>query len=159
MIKLSKILTEEKLNILTQRRSKEEREKNHLIATQKEIREYIKNGSEGNLDLSGSPIKSLPQGLTVGKSLYLKSTNIKELPQDLKVGFDLDLSNTPIKSLPQGLKVGFSLRLSNTRIESLPQDLKVRFDLDLSNTPISKKYTKEEIKRMVPGVKGNIYYF
>jgi hypothetical protein len=29
--------------------------------------------------------------------------------------------------------------------------------LYLVNTPISKKYSKEEIKKMVPGVKGNIY--
>ena len=30
-------------------------------------------------------------------------------------------------------------------------------DLDLRGTPISKKYTEEEIQKMVPGVEGNIY--
>ena len=50
---------------------------------------------------------------------------------------DLDLSNTPITTLPQGLKVGS--------------------DLDLDNTPLSKKYSEEEIKKMVPGVRGRIF--
>jgi len=27
----------------------------------------------------------------------------------------------------------------------------------LSNTPLAQKYTKEQIKKMVPGVKGGIY--
>ena len=70
---------------------------------------------------------------------------------------DLDLENTPITSLPQGLKVGGSLFLSNTKIEELPQGLKVGGYLDLEDTPLSKKYTKKEIRRMVPGVKGSIY--
>jgi len=29
-------------------------------------------------------------------------------------------------------------------------------DLELGNTPISKKYTREQIKQMIPGVKGRI---
>ena len=51
---------------------------------------------------------------------------------------DLDLRNTPITSLPNNLKVGR--------------------DLYLTNTPISKKYTQEEIRQMIPGVEGDIYY-
>jgi hypothetical protein len=48
------------------------------------------------------------------------------------------------------------LDLDNTPITSLPSDLKVGRTLDLRNTPISKKYTKYQIKKMVPGVKGSI---
>jgi len=29
--------------------------------------------------------------------------------------------------------------------------------LDLTNTPISKEYTQEQLKKMLPTVKGNIY--
>ena len=114
MIKLIDLL---EIKILVPRRSKEERSKNYLIATQKKIQQYMKDGGKGTLDLYGTPITSLPQGLTVGRNLVLE--------------------NTPITSLPQGLKVG-------------------RF-LDLTNTPISKKYSKEQIRQMVPGVKGEIY--
>jgi hypothetical protein len=115
MIKLLDILRENK--ILVPRRSPEERQKNYLIATQKKIQQYIKDGGKGNLNLSNTPIQSLPPGL--------------------KVGGDLNLENTPIQSLPPGLEVGGILYLGGT--------------------PISKKYTEEEIRKMVPGVKGDIF--
>ena len=69
---------------------------------------------------------------------------------------DLNLRNTPIQSLPDGLKVGGYLHLGGTSIQSLPPGLKVGGDLNLEGTPISKKYTEEEIRKMVPGVKGDI---
>jgi len=117
MIKLLDILREIDGSILVPRRSKEEREKNYLIAVQKKIKQYIEDGSKG----------------------------------------DLDLSNTPITTLPQGLKVGGSLSLGSTPITTLPKDLKVGEGLNLINTPLSKKYTKEQIKQMYPGIKGEIY--
>ena len=70
---------------------------------------------------------------------------------------DLDLAGIPIQSLPPGLKVEGSLYLKNTPIQSLPDGLEVGGYLFLENTPISKKYTEEEIQKMVPGVKGDIY--
>jgi len=154
MIKLIDLLENK---ILVPRRSPEERSKNYLIATQKKIQQYIKDGSKGDLDLKGTPITSLPQGLKVGGNLNLRNTPITSLPQGLTVGDDLYLSNTPITSLPQGLTVGGSLFLSNTPLTSLPQDLSVERNLYLRDTPISKKYNEEQIKQMVPGVKGNIY--
>ena len=65
--------------------------------------------------------------------------------------------NIPITSLPEGLKVGDSLNLSNTKITSLPQGLKVEGFLDLNNTPLAKRYSKEELKKMLPGVRGSIF--
>ena len=142
MIKLIDLLKEVEdasLNkILIPRRSKEERAKNWNIELQKQIQQYIKNGSKGNLNLNNTPITSLPAGLIVGGSLYLYNTQITSLPADLKVEGYLDLRSTQITSLPAGLKVGGNL--------------------DLNDTPLSKKYTIEQIKAMVPGVKGKIYY-
>ena len=80
MIKLIDIINENN-KILVPRRSAEEREKNHAIAIQKQIQQYIKDGSKGDLDLNNTPITFLPQ--------------------DLKVGGNLDLVNTPITSLPR----------------------------------------------------------
>ena len=51
---------------------------------------------------------------------------------------DLDLENTPITPLPQGLEVGGSLWLRNT--------------------PLSKKYTRDEVRKMAPGIKGDIWF-
>jgi len=156
MIKLLDLLIEQE-SILIPRRSPEERRKNHLIATQKKIQQYIKDGGKGDLYLKGTPITSLPQGLNVEGNLNLQSTPITSLPQDLKVGGYLDLENTPITSLPQDLKVGGSLDLQNTPITSLPQGLTVGGELYLKNTPLSKNNTIEQIKTMAHGVKGDIF--
>ncbi|HPI81825.1 MAG TPA: hypothetical protein PK122_01130 [Candidatus Paceibacterota bacterium] len=91
----------------------------------------------GNLDLSNTPITSLPDNLTIGGDLYLRNTQITSLPDNLTVGRWLDLNNTPITSLPDNLSVGGSLYLSNTSITSLPDNLTVGGNLDLNNTPIT----------------------
>ena len=71
---------------------------------------------------------------------------------------NLDLSNTDIKRLPSSLKkVGGDLDLYNTPITSLPDGLTVGGYLDLRNTPLSQTHTKEQIRQMAPGIKGNIY--
>jgi hypothetical protein len=134
MIKLLDILENK---ILIPRRSAEERTQNHMVAIQKQIQQYIKDGSQGDLDLSGTPIESLPAGLQVVGNLYLSDSKIQSLPAGLRVGGYLYLSGTSIKSLPQGLRVGGGL--------------------DLSGTPIARKYSSRQIKDMVPGVRGRIY--
>jgi len=108
------------------------------------------------LDLGNTPIKQLPSGLEVDGYLDLTKTQIKELPSDLKVGGGLALRNTPIKELPDNLEVGGDLHLGNTQIKELPSDLKVGGSLFLKDTPISKKYTEEQLKKMLPNVKGYI---
>ena len=112
---------------------------------------------EGDLDLRGSKITSLPKGLKVGGVLDLYNTNITSLPEGLKVGDYLDLTGLPITSLPEGLKVGSGLYLSHTSITSLPEGLEVGGRLFIENTPL-KKYTDEELREMVkPGfIKGKI---
>ena len=159
MIKLLDILLQEndEESILIPRRSPEERTKNYIIATNRKIQQYIKDGGKGHLDLDNTPITSLPSNLTVGGDLYLYNSKITSLPSDLKVGGSLYLSNTPIISLPSDLKVGGYLYLYNSKITSLPSDLTVGGGLYLYNTPLSKSHTKKQIKQMAPGVKGNIY--
>ena len=154
MIKLINLLKENK--ILVPRRSPEERQKNYIISIQKQIQQYIKNGSKDNLDLTDTPITSLPDNLEVGGYLNLYNTKITSLPDNLKVGGNLYLSNTKITSLPDNLKVGGYLDLSNTKITSLPDNLKVGGGLYLSNTPLSKKYTQDQIKKMIEDKGGNI---
>jgi hypothetical protein len=156
MIKLIDLLKEE--DFFTPRRSKEERSKNYNIAIQKKIQQYIKDGSQGNLDLYGTTITSLPNDLKVGGELDLRRSKIKTLPDNLKIKGDLYLNDTPIKTLPKGLEVVGDLDLTDTKIETLPNDLKVGGYLDLMHTPLAKKYTKQQfIRKMAPGVKGDIY--
>ncbi|MCK9273377.1 hypothetical protein M0P65_07615 [Candidatus Gracilibacteria bacterium] len=116
-----------------------ENQKNIIIATQQKIQQYIKNGSNGDLDLYNTPITSLPDNLTrVGGSLNLNNTKITSLPDNLTVNGYLDLRNTPITTLPDNLTVNGYLILSNTPITTLPDNLTVNGYLDLYNTSITK---------------------
>jgi hypothetical protein len=137
---------------------------------------------KGNLDLFNTQIKSLPDNLKISgflsvtwnenmtelpnnlnvkSDIYLSHTPIKSVPDTLKVGGHFYLDDTKITALPDNLKVGGDLRLTSTPIRSLPDNLNVKGDIDLRDTPISKKYTKEEILKMIEdsggSVKGKIY--
>ena len=156
MIKLLDLLKED--SPFVPRGSKEERGKEYERITQNIIQQYIKDGMEGDLDLNYTPITSLPSNLTkVGGDLRLSYTKITSLPDNLTVGGNLNLSDTNITSLPYNLTVGGNLNLFNTQITSLPSNLTVEGDLDLFYTPLSKKYSEDEIRAMVPNFKGKIY--
>ena len=77
MIKIVDILKENN-KILVPRRSAEERQENYAIASQKKIKQYIKDGNKGDLNLADTPIKSLPDNLEVGGALYLNDTPISK---------------------------------------------------------------------------------
>ena len=114
----------------------------------------VKNGKpyrSGSLDLRGTGITSLPEGLTVGGSLYLEGgTGITSLPEGLTVCGSLDLEGcTGITSLPEGLTVGDYLDLRGTGITSLHEGLAVGGSIYLRGTGITdtsnvKKLTAEQ---------------
>ena len=91
---------------------------------------------DGDLFLTGRPIKSLGNLQSVGESL--------------------DLRGTPIKSLGNLQSVGGYLDLHHTQIESFGNLQSVGGDLILWGTPLSKMYTEEQIRQMV-NVDGEIY--
>ena len=159
MIKFLDILKESDDNIFIPRGSKEEKDKVLIRRTNDKIQEYIKNGSEGDLDLWRSPIQFLPRNLTkVGGKLNLMRSQIEKLPDNLTVNGTLDLDGCEnLKSLPNGLKVKYNLDLRYTNITSLPSDLEVGGILILYRTPITYIYTYKQIREMVPSVKGVIW--
>jgi len=79
----------------------------------------------GDLNLYGTNVMFLPDGLHVKGTLNLRGTPIKSLPDGLRVGSLLDLSFTPITSLPTGIRVEGDLSLAGAAISSLPDDLQV----------------------------------
>ena len=102
----------------------------------------IRDGSpyyNGDLDLRGTGITSLPDGLVIDGGLDLENcTGITSLPEGLVVGGSLDLYGTGITSLPEGLAVGGGLHLENcTGITSLPDGLAVGGILDLRGSGIT----------------------
>jgi hypothetical protein len=144
--------------ILVPRRSKEERNKNLAVIHYKQIQEYIKNGSEGDLDLEGTPLKTLPPNLTrVGGYLDLTDSQITSLGNLEHVGAYLILNGSPITSLGNLKYVGDSLWLRGAPITSLGNLKYVGGSLWLNNTPISKTHTEEQIRKQVE-IGGSIYY-
>ena len=103
-----------------------------------------------NLNLRGTAITSLPDGLTVGGFLDLENCKrLTTLPDVLTVGGNLDLRGTAITSLPDGLTVGGNLYLRGTAIKSLPEDITV-FDCIYHDRYIKQRRIQEETV-YVPG--------
>ena len=125
---------------------------------------FIKEKRGYNIPIRYKLINGLPLSddeLNIKGNLNLYNTNIESLPDNLQVGGHLYLGDSNIKSLPDNLYVGSDLILHNTNIKSLPNNLQVGWDLYLYSTPLSKKYSKEEIRKMIEDkggfVKGDIY--
>ena len=83
-MKLLKILLEQE-KILVPRRSKEERAKNYQITINKEIQQYIENGSKGDLYLDYTSITSLSDNLKVGGDIYVHKSPLAEKYTDEEI--------------------------------------------------------------------------
>lgn len=92
--------------------------------TIEEVQKMIEQ-NDGNLDLHGIAVKSLPENLVVGGNLDLSESGIEILPDNLIVSGNLDLAWSRIESLPENLMVGGWIDVSGLEIESLPESLKV----------------------------------
>ena len=111
----------------------------------------------GTLDCGFTEIDTLPKGVFLGHgSLYITKTKIKSIPGNFTIHGVCDLSRTPIQSLPNNLSVTGYLNIRNTKIKSIPDNLQVRGAFYIENTPLSKKYTLDQLKKMLPGVTGEI---
>ena len=97
---LTKLLEQDES--IFQPRKMEDRKTRYIQQIQKQIQDYINNGSKGNLILDSAPIKTLPNNLkVVGNNLYLTFSTIESLPPNLKhVGGNLDLFRSDVASLP-----------------------------------------------------------
>jgi len=181
-MKLKSIL--EDIEILKPRRSSEERQKNYTVVLQKQIQQYIKNGCEGDLDLRDAPIEKLPENLKkVGGNLILSRSKIKTLPNDLHVDKCLSLESTEIKKLPNNLTVDGSVWACDSKIEELGKNTKISNHLDLSysaikkipedieigtddryyylylgGTPISYSCSIADLRRTLPNIKSKIFF-
>ena len=90
------------------------------------------------------------------KDVEVNDTNIEGVIQSyIKNGSkgDLLLNKYNNSTLPSNFpKIKQDLVLNDSSITSLPRNLSVGGTLFLYNTPISKKYSTEELKNMLPGV-------
>ena len=113
---------------------------------------YLKGDLELNNCLN---IKTLPRNLVIDGSLDIEESNIKELPDDIKIGTTLYADYTDIETLPNNLTLYFAV-LSNTKLKEIPYNLKIHQTLSIYNTPLTKKYTDEEIRKMIEDKGGSV---
>jgi hypothetical protein len=112
-----------------------------------------------DLNLMHTPIKSLPNNLTVGGKLYLGYTPITSLPNNLNVGGDITLSGTGnpnLASLGDNITVKGGINLSSTKINSIPNNFNVGDSLWLVDTPLSRKYDRDQIRKMIEDKGGSV---
>jgi len=129
----------------------------------------------GSLSIANIPINQLPSGLSIGEELNCIKNTFVKLPDDISVGWNINILETPITSLPNNFNVEGSLYLKDVLLKELPARLVVKQDLTILSTPIEKlpkdlivfgnlylkdtpmsKYTSEQLKQMLPKVKGKI---
>jgi hypothetical protein len=134
---------------------------NNIPLTEKDL------NIEGELDLTNTDIKSLPDGLKVAGDLNLTETDMRLLPERLEVAGNLYLDHSFIKSLPKDLKIGGDLSIEATYIKSLPRGLQVGGDLYLNDSRLlnyidynDSNELRDIVKKMVePGfIKGNVIF-
>src|SRR5690242_8656323 len=81
---------------------------------------------QGDLDLSDSPLRTLPEDLTITGRLTLNDCrSLYELPRGLRC-YELAAQRTPLRTIPEDIQVTSILDLSQCeQLEELPQGLKV----------------------------------
>ena len=92
-------------------------------------------------------------------NLNLRGSTIKSLPEWFKVEGDLNLNHSDIESLPEGLEVKGSLRLIESwSLTSLPKGLYVGGNLHIQRSNFTN-FSDDEIRDMIkPGfIEGIIY--
>jgi len=158
-IKLKSLLKEN--NILVPR-NLDSREKQRKQIDFQRIQEYINNGSEGDLDLRGTPLTKLPDNLTkvdevlniiesniedlnnleyVGEYLFTSKSKLRSLPPKLtRIGRGLSLTGCPIDNIDNLKYVGGNLLINGTKIDELPKGLVVGGWIYYVNTPLSRRF-------------------
>jgi hypothetical protein len=114
--------------------------------------EFVRGQFGDNLHMSDASCTWLPSDFVeVPGNLDLRGSQIRELPDGLDVQGNLDLpSHEQFKELPRGLKAG-SLYCVGSGVRSLPQDLIVRRRLNVSECPLAR-LSDRELRAMAPGV-------
>lgn len=104
MIKLKQLLLEAKAPSIFIPRRMEDRDERFVRMIERMIKEYVRNGSKGDLDLTGVKFNKLPEilkNIDVGGDFYCSDTNLislKNSPKKIKGNF-FCVSNKLLTSL------------------------------------------------------------
>lgn len=100
----------------------------------------------------------------VGREIPLRFKALHDLQSitddDWHTQGTIDLRDTLVTTVPNNLDIQGGLNLDNSKVTAVPTDIKTTWYLSFKNTPAAAKYqsyTKRELKKIFPGVKGNVY--
>jgi len=114
---------------------------------------------EDNLDIEGVPVKKLPNNLKIEGAIVMHRAKIKTLPDDIEVGLGVYASYSELEYLPNNLHTE-DVICNGSKLQDIPYNFKLDGTFNVSNTPLSKKYTEEEIRKLIEDrggyVKGEI---
>jgi hypothetical protein len=124
------------------------------------IKDYIRNGSKGDLNLSGMNLTKLPdilKNVTVGRNFFCsnnKLTSLQGAPKSVGASFDCSYNDlTSLEFAPTNVGRDFWCAYNNlTSLEFAPTN--VGRDFDCIENQV--KFTKEQV-RAVCDVKGDIF--
>jgi hypothetical protein len=74
------------------------------------------SGVYGIVDLTGTLIDELPEGLVVPGSLWIENTDIRHLPSGLRIGNDLRAARSRVQSLASDIVIGRSANFTGTAV-------------------------------------------
>lgn len=106
-----------------------------LFMENTEITKLRDNLELTSLNVCGSSLQELPNGLKVKWYLDVSRTDITEIPNDCEFG-SLNISDTKITKLRDHLVIN-ELQIINTPLEKLPNNLVVYFSLFMGETPFT----------------------
>jgi hypothetical protein len=92
----------------------------------------------GDVIISNTDIRTLPDNLTVVGGLYFDNTPISELPENLHVYGALSCGGTYVETLPASLKFEDSLYLEHCPIERLPENMMIKGSLNICESNITE---------------------
>jgi hypothetical protein len=145
------------LNFLKEKEGKKIPERWNIVEKFENHPDDIQYKYEGDLNINNKNITKLPNDLYVDGMLDLDGCErLTKLPDKLYVGKTLSIIKTNIEELPDNLYVGGNLFLMEVSIEEIPNNLYVGWNLFIQNTPLAKKYTDEEIYKIVASTGGEI---
>lgn len=108
----------------------------------------------GRLDLCGTPLERLPEGLCC-HDLLIRASSVRSVGRGTVIRGDLIAPGSKLRILPRGLHVPGRLDLSDTEVKILPRSLFCG-DLDLSRTTITKLPASMTVWGSLTAVDGSL---
>jgi hypothetical protein len=109
------------------------------------------------MELQNKKLK-IPDGLTVKGGLYLIGCTDVELGSNVTVEGNASLYYCKVNEIPDNWTISGRFEISYTNIDDIPNNLKIGKYLNMYHTPLYKKYTIQEVQKLIKQRGGYLKY-